>query len=104
MVPRQNPCSRNDFGSAPSVRLARADRKVTDRRRKPSRRAATTAPWATYPAEPRVDVDYYHLRPLTKTFGGKGFEHCGEIAVGRRLHVDDTRIRRARQPGGGATL
>ena len=44
------------------------------------------------------------VRDLTKTFGDKGFEHCGEIAVGGRLRVDDTRIRRPRQPGGGATV
>jgi hypothetical protein len=49
-------------------------------------------------------VHYYHLRPLTETFGDKGFEHRGEIAVSGRLPVDDTRIRRPRQPGGGATV
>jgi hypothetical protein len=61
-------------------------------------------PFGHLAAEPRVDVHYYHLRALTKTFGDKGFEHCGEIAVSGRLRVDDTRIRRPRQPGGGATV
>src|SRR5262249_52012458 len=60
-------------------------------------------PFGHLAAKPRVDVHYYHLRPRPKTFGGKGFEHCGEIAVSGSLHVDDTRIRRPRQPGGGAT-
>src|SRR5207237_3189204 len=55
-------------------------------------------------AEPRVDVHYYHLRPLTKTVGGNGFEHRCEVAIRGRRHIDDTRIRRRRQPGSGTTV
>jgi hypothetical protein len=49
-------------------------------------------------------MHYYHLRPLTKTFGHKRFEHSGQIAVGGRLSVDNTRIRRPREPAGSATV
>src|SRR5436305_15186402 len=44
-------------------------------------------PFGHLAAEPSVDVHYYHLRALTKTFGDKGFEHCGEIPVSGRLRV-----------------
>jgi hypothetical protein len=38
------------------------------------------------------------------TVGGTGLEYRGEIAVWGRLYVEDSRIRRRRQPGGGATV
>ena len=76
--------STSPAGTCASTSPARPGRKVTDRRKRPeTSRAATAAPSADLAAEPRVDVHDYHFRPLTKTGGGKGFEHRGQIAVRR---------------------
>ena len=96
--------STSPAGTCASTSRTRPGRKVIDRRRRPSRRATVAAPSATSRPNPVSTCIITTSDPSPRPSATSVSSTRGQIAVSGRLPVDNTRIRRPREPGGSATV